>query len=134
MSKVKSGAFTYSPTSGLCYTDEPRCSSEEIQERLASNPHLLTRKYLRAQLAHYEISPLTGVKGVLEERLRNAIAEGKTNTQPATRKHLEEVLRLEWESWHGGERHGRGWGEGDEDGKEKQTDDKDREEARWLAE
>ncbi|KAF8535208.1 hypothetical protein BDD12DRAFT_856402 [Trichophaea hybrida] len=92
--------FTYT-TSGLLYDLEPRCTQSTILKRFLS-PDKLTVRWLRAQLAHYALKPLSGTKSDLEARLKKAVTDGKVRMQPAEMRELEKRLKAEFEGRGGG--------------------------------
>jgi len=93
---TQAGAFTYSGSTGLLYNGERRCTQAQLQERL-SKPATLNVKFLKAQLAHYAITPLSGTKLELEAKVRNAVAEGRMRLQPKGMKEMEKGLKESWE-------------------------------------
>jgi len=50
-------------------------------------------KWLKAQLAHYELKPLSGTKADLEARLKKAVTDGKVRAQPKEMQEMEKRLR-----------------------------------------
>lgn len=91
-----SGKFSFSSV-GLLYESEPRSTQAAILRRLLS-PDQVTVKWLKSQLAHYAIKPLSGTKEELEARLKEAVKEGKVKLQPKEMREMEKGLKTAFEA------------------------------------
>jgi len=100
---ITAGKFTYS-SSGLLYELEPRCTQAAILKRLLT-PDQVNVKWLKAQLAHYMLKPLTGTKDELEARLKGGITAGKVKQQPKDMRDMEKGLKAAWEARGGSKPH-----------------------------
>ncbi|KAA8903094.1 hypothetical protein FN846DRAFT_954509 [Sphaerosporella brunnea] len=99
MSTITAGKFTFSSL-GLLYELEPRCTQAAITKRF-STPDQVNVRWLKAQLSHYGLKPITGTKDELEARLKRALAEGKLKGQPKELKDLEKGLKAAFEARSG---------------------------------
>jgi hypothetical protein len=98
-STITAGKFTYSSL-GLLYELEPRCTQTAITKRLSTGEQVNVR-WLKAQLAHYGLKPLTGTKDELEARLKKAVTEGKVKAPPKDMKEMEKGLKAAFEARSG---------------------------------
>jgi len=96
MSAITAGKFSYSSL-GLLYDLEPRCTQAVILQRLRNSGQVNVR-WLKGQLAHYGLKPLTGTKDELEARLVRAINEGKVKQQPKEMREMERGLKAAFDA------------------------------------